>query len=614
MTGSIAHYRLLELIGSGGVGEVYLALDQRTSARVALKLIPLDVDRELLESERRGAELQREIHRFAPAAVAEVYDVDESDGYLYIAMEYIGGESLSAVLEQRGALGEPLALKLAVQLAALLEQLHTAAGKVSELQGPLVHGDVKPQNIRIQGTRLRLLDFGLAQRLRDAYSPAVSDYGSISYISPQRLRDGHLTPEDDLWAAGVVLFQMLSGRLPFPGDSVEAIRQRIETAQGPAPLPEEVRPALRRIVARCLSMDPARRYPSARALKHALKAELRDPKEEAGKTRRVRSTKKSRTPSDRPSSPRPRVASPESRAAANSSSRGASRGSKPARSRKPRRWIIWVGVFILCLGFVEAFAVAAGSEIEEQIPQTSDLEALATRYLHVRWFDPLGLIADVGERLEEEILVWSRATIRAAREGADLDRETWNVAVTRLALARKIDGDDDEEHAKYLYCEGQALRTSALQAVAEGQDTRAKSSRALARRHFEKASRVAMAWHVPALAIVELELLAPLGEPDLATLDGALHTAEARGSQLTATERRLLIRGHEELGRHKERAADRAHDSREESRKLFEARSHFEQAAEQCERLTELTPPCRARSRTHLDRLSRRLRSLGYLS
>jgi non-specific serine/threonine protein kinase len=224
---TILHYHILERLGGGGMGEVYLAEDQRLNRRVALKFLAQHVDadpeaRQRLVREAQAAALLRSPH------IAVTYDLAEFDGNLFIAMEYVEGELLSSRIGGR-PLPLPEALDIALQLADALDEAH---------QRGVVHRDIKSSNVMITERHLvKVLDFGLAKfvnteraaevhTLANATAPGLV-LGTLNYMAPEQLTGGSVDSRADLFSAGVVLYEMLTGKLPFTGDSLAQIADRI---------------------------------------------------------------------------------------------------------------------------------------------------------------------------------------------------------------------------------------------------------------------------------------------------------------------------------------------------------------------------------------------------
>ncbi|MDP1569837.1 MAG: protein kinase [Vicinamibacterales bacterium] len=223
---TLLHYRIVDRLGSGGMGEVYLAEDTRLGRRVALKFLAAadatDPDaRARLVREAQAASILRSPH------IAVTYDLIELDHALFIAMEYVEGQSLSARLAT-GPLPVPVALDVALQVADALDEAHGHG---------IVHRDIKSANLIVTPRELvKVLDFGLAKIL----APAPHDVhtvanltmpglvlGTLNYMAPEQLRGAAVDHRADLFSLGVVLYEMLTGRLPFTGDTLTEIADRI---------------------------------------------------------------------------------------------------------------------------------------------------------------------------------------------------------------------------------------------------------------------------------------------------------------------------------------------------------------------------------------------------
>jgi serine/threonine protein kinase/tetratricopeptide (TPR) repeat protein len=280
---TISQYRVLEQLGAGGMGEVYLAQDLRLGRKVALKfLAPEQAGRAtFVERFRREAQAAAALQH---PNIVTIYSVAEEDGLPYLAMELVEGSTLDDLIPP-GGMPLDLMLRIAVQLADALCAAHGRG---------VIHRDIKPRNLMIDAKeRLKVLDFGIAKRLPVEDEPTVIDggpapealtregqiLGTISYMSPEQLQGLPLDARSDLFSAGVVLYQMATGRLPF--HSSNPAEQMMNILEQHVPLPGVVRAGLPRrfdeIVARCLESDPRQRYQSARVLHDDLLALWREP-------------------------------------------------------------------------------------------------------------------------------------------------------------------------------------------------------------------------------------------------------------------------------------------------------------------------------------------------
>ncbi|HEV8580898.1 MAG TPA: serine/threonine-protein kinase [Thermoanaerobaculia bacterium] len=269
----VGRFELRDFLGRGAIGDVYLAHDPEADRDVALKVVRTNhTDPEMLEAEKNGVSLQEQISSVAPQ-VATVYEWGENGGLFWVAMEYIDGADLSQRLS-RGPLPEDRAAFVAHQLCEMLEACHQFSAEIAgrKVYG-IVHGDIKPENIRLQdGDRVRVLDFGIAKHLSQTRRFTVNLFGSLPYTPPERLDRGGVDRHSDLWAVGVVLYLMVAGYSPFAGDDPEELEGKIRSGEPPLPLPEGVSPGLKKIIYKSLAFDPALRYATAAEMKADLEA------------------------------------------------------------------------------------------------------------------------------------------------------------------------------------------------------------------------------------------------------------------------------------------------------------------------------------------------------
>lgn len=263
-------YRIVEPIGSGGMGEVYRARDTKLDRTVALKILPHD----LAESEERRTRFLREA-RAASAIdhpnVAHIYEIGEADGVHFIAMQYVGGTSL-AEKAQRGPLASADIINVGLQVADALDAAHGRG---------IVHRDIKPANLVLdERGQIKVLDFGLAKTLGRAQSEHDSDaatepktaagmvMGTVQYMSPEQALGRDVDGRSDIFSLGVVLYELTTGRLPFSGASPTETIERIVNAQPEAiaRFNYDVPAELERIIRKCLEKAPADRYQSAKEL------------------------------------------------------------------------------------------------------------------------------------------------------------------------------------------------------------------------------------------------------------------------------------------------------------------------------------------------------------
>ncbi len=261
----LGHYRIAEKIGAGGMGEVYRAHDEHLERDAALKLLPSGA----LADDAARSRFRKEalaLSRLNHPNIETVFDFDTSEGVDYLATEYIAGSSLDEVLAG-GSLPEEDIVRLGAQLADGLAAAHA--------QG-IIHRDLKPANLRVTGDgRLKILDFGLAKLVQpipfEAATENISESmrfaGTLPYMAPEQIRGRKLDSRTDLWAAGVVLYEMATGHRPFGAAGLQVADQILnQAAPPPSAVSGKHSPALDAIILKCLDKDPEQRYQSAKEL------------------------------------------------------------------------------------------------------------------------------------------------------------------------------------------------------------------------------------------------------------------------------------------------------------------------------------------------------------
>jgi eukaryotic-like serine/threonine-protein kinase len=262
----LGHYRIVEKIGAGGMGEVYRAQDEHLGRDVAVKVLPPGT----LSDESARKRFREEaliLSKLNHPNIATIHDFDTQAGTDFLVMEYVPGVTLSERLA-----GGPLPEK---EVACLGGQL--AEGLVAAHERGVIHRDLKPGNLRLTPDgRLKILDFGLAKLAQpvggDAETASLTETralaGTLPYMAPEQLKGESVDARSDLWAAGVALYEMATGRPPFEGKTSTAVADQILHAQAPAPqeLQPRLSPRLADIILKCLEKDAENRYQSAKEL------------------------------------------------------------------------------------------------------------------------------------------------------------------------------------------------------------------------------------------------------------------------------------------------------------------------------------------------------------
>ena len=255
----LGHYRILERIGHGGMGDVYKAYDEPLERTVAIKVLPSEFNRHE-DFLRRFRVEATAIAKLAHPNVVQIYFTGEDDGHHYFAMQYVDGESLADLLSRRGRLGVDEALPIVEQCLAGLGAAHEIG---------LIHRDVKPGNILLDRLSRRALvaDFGLVKATggRTQITMTGMVMGTADYLAPEQARGRDVDHRADLYAIGVMTYQMLAGRLPFKADSATAMMFQ-HAYEAPAPLDEVIdddHDGLVRVVTKLMAKSPSDRYQSA---------------------------------------------------------------------------------------------------------------------------------------------------------------------------------------------------------------------------------------------------------------------------------------------------------------------------------------------------------------
>jgi ABC-type amino acid transport substrate-binding protein/predicted Ser/Thr protein kinase len=274
------HYQLQQLIGRGGMGEVYRAYDTKTDRVVALKLLPPHMAADEVFQQRFRRESQAAAGLNDPHVVP-IHGFGEIDGRLYLDMRLIEGSNLGTILEDsETALDPGFSVRVVEQVASALDAAHEAG---------LIHRDIKPSNILITPREfVYLIDFGLARTAGDkGLTTAGSTLGTMSYMAPERFEAGQVDPRSDIYALTCVLYECITGERPYPADSLE--QQIAGHMTAPVPRPSAINPSLRafdEVIAKGMAKKPARRYQTAGELAAAARRAADTPVRTTGRSGR----------------------------------------------------------------------------------------------------------------------------------------------------------------------------------------------------------------------------------------------------------------------------------------------------------------------------------------
>lgn len=334
-------YTILEHIGGGGMADVYRAHDKLLDRSVAVKVLRSQFtnDEEFVSRFRREAQAAA---RLSHPNIVNIYDVGRDDGTDYIVMEYISGETLKERIQREQSIPVETAARIALEIAEALEHAH---------QNNLVHCDIKPHNILItRSGRVKVTDFGIARAVTSATMTHTGTVlGSVHYFSPEQARGGAISAQSDIYSLGVVLYEMVTGLLPFTGETPISVALK-HLQEDPRPI-REINPSLpplaEAIVLKAMAKELTVRYQNIGDMSADLKMVqnyLRD-----DHTRRI-------SRDDFPTQMLPRMN--ESIAESNEANNHPSRKSDEEK-RKPKRWVWWL-LLLLLLGFLTGAFLAFG--------------------------------------------------------------------------------------------------------------------------------------------------------------------------------------------------------------------------------------------------------------
>jgi protein kinase-like protein len=625
---TVGRFEIKDFLGRGAIGDVLLAWDPEKARFVALKVVRVGkCDPEMLQAEKNGLALQAQLAEVAPQ-VAAVYEAGQDGDLFWVAMEYVAGTDLAEVLTQ-GPLPEARAVGIALELVSMLQVCHEFSAEVGgrRIFG-IVHGDIKPENIRLQeGDRVRVLDFGIAKQLSQTRRFTVNLFGSLPYTPPERLERGVVDRHSDLWAVGVVLAAMVSGRRPFPGNTPEELEQAIRRGLPHLPLPASCSPGLHRIVDRALAWNVGERYPTAADFAADLAA-LRDgrplPSAEVAegapavdlhatrRTTRPLSAEEARAAeatrrTDRPT-PLPDAAalneppdaaalkeSPESAVARIEDTRRTGESGEPAEPiaaaaaplpparpappghRVQRLAMVLAGLFLIAVGVSQLWAWNQAQQIRRDLKADHpNLEELAERYSRaVPWsFFSLDLFGVGKELLGSLDAAASRILDSYRGDDPTTTQRGWQTAWRYLHAAAQIAPRDRKIRARLVYARAHLDRIESITLRKQGDRTKALAASRTAAAEFEEAARWDPNWADPYLGLARIYAYDLF---DLDALQRNLAEAGRRSYRLGRRETAMLADGFRMQGLTLEARAQKAAESDQEDL-LKQARAYLQQA------------------------------------
>ncbi len=263
-------YEILEVLGTGGMAVVYKARCHRLNRLVAIKILKDDYTQDEEFRRRFQAESQA-VAMLSHPNIVSVYDVSTTGGADYIVMELIDGITLKQYMEKKGTLNWKETLHFAIQIGKALEHAHSRG---------IVHRDIKPHNVMVlKNGSVKVTDFGIARVMSKSNTLTKEALGSVHYISPEQAKGGRVDSRSDIYSLGVVMYEMMTGRPPYDGESPVAIA--IQHINGKAAMPSTLNPnmpgGLEQIIMKAMEQDPARRYETAAAMLYDMDEFRKDP-------------------------------------------------------------------------------------------------------------------------------------------------------------------------------------------------------------------------------------------------------------------------------------------------------------------------------------------------
>jgi serine/threonine protein kinase len=574
----IGPYQVIRSLGQGGMAEVFLAIDTRTGQQIALKLVQHGTDREareILDAEEFGAKLQKQfsdVSSLVPAVYE--YGIQEESGYFFVAMEYLDGENLSELIS-RGPLQPEMAVTIAIELCRFLEKAHSFEPVIDGRNlRSLLHLDLKPRNVRITSAQqIKVFDFGIAKALSLSRKVTRNDFGSVAYLSPERLETGEVDAFADFWALGVVLHEMLSGAPPFRADDPGRLERLIISRRAAPSLNGTCPPALQAIVAKLLGPFPAERYSSGEAIREDLerfKAGTKTSAEEAGwpnrhldsaphrlsddeatrRTQPLLDADAEKTRRTRAEAVTPGASAPQDRAVAPATASATPAATKVRRALSGMGSLARKGLLVVLIAIAlnEACVARAAGRLAhgmstrelDQLPEAWDeYDRLSRRsYLRLGTLDLKQSLSEQTSSLVERVIANYRAPSPTVREAQ------WEMARRALVHALSAAGNDRQLRAALRYCEGHLYRINGEAKKGRG-EAGAQRDLTEAVVAFREAAELRPKWPDPFLGLSRTFIV---GLEDVDRGADALSQAQKNGHQPNDRETALLGDGYRVRG------------------------------------------------------------------
>jgi hypothetical protein len=589
----VGPYEIVREIGRGGMATVFLAEDTRHSRKVALKLVSMTNDREgreILDAERWGAQLQGRLAE-ACGLVPRVYEAGEHPPYYFIAMEYVDGENLSDVIG-RGKVAPEEASRIVCELCRFLDTAHRFGTSIDGRDFvSLVHGDLKPRNVRLSPAGdIKVLDFGIAKALSLSRKVTRNDFGSMPYLSPERLESTDVNAHADLWALGVILYELLSGAPPFHALDTRRLEQQIRAGYQRRPLTAPCPAALQAVVAMLLAPQQEDRYESAAAALSDLRlVQAGQPTEAEARgfpgsvdeapTRRTHPPAGADTEATRRTHV-PVVAAPPQPSRAPAAAPAATR---PPRSHPVRTILMLAALLLACNELVVGFgarraaANAMTRDLEAMDDVWSEYAGLSRRsYLRLGVLNLEHVLETRVEALAEQVMANYRSALPTVRE------RQWRTAQKNLQRALILAPGNRSLKASLRYCEGHLHRI-------DGEAEKLRRRTAEADQHFtealsafREAAELRRDWPDPFLGLARTFIY---GLEDIDRAADAMRQAQKSGYSTGDRETAQLGDGYRARGETLWQTARRLADMPQEAEYLLRATQAYRQALALYERV-----------------------------